>query len=259
MTPVRTQPANRSYSALVGGAATYAGPDQGIDFTGAGPVYAPDDLKITSVRAHTGWAGEGGLIVGQLLTGPRKGRYVYFAEDIRPARGVRVGQTIRKGQPVAQATGSGKAPGIEIGWARNPAGAAYGTTHDGKPGGPTPASGLDFGKYITGSAGAHPAATTASSGLTSAQQKIYDQLLGVGWTKQQAKDFATKGAQGVTGEGGDLFTTVNAAVASALNTIFSGVLALAGRGLLYAALILGGFALAAYGVKRALSARPGAA
>jgi hypothetical protein len=55
--------------------------------------------------------------VGYKLTaGSEKDRYVYMAEDLVPAAGLHRGQHVRAGQVIAQATGSGKAPGIEIGW-----------------------------------------------------------------------------------------------------------------------------------------------
>ena len=84
--------------------------DMGVDYGGAGPVYALGNGEITSVY-NSGWPG-GGFIGLQLSDG--SGRYVYYAEDISPA--VQVGQTVTAGQLIGHATGSG----IEVGWAAPP-------------------------------------------------------------------------------------------------------------------------------------------
>ena len=84
--------------------------DMGVDYGGAGPVYALGNGKITSVY-NSGWPG-GGFIGLQLSDG--SGRYVYYAEDISPA--VQVGQTVTAGQLIGHATGAG----IEVGWAAPP-------------------------------------------------------------------------------------------------------------------------------------------
>ena len=73
--------------------------DMGVDYGGAGPVYALGNGKITSVY-NSGWPG-GGFIGLQLSDG--SGRYVYYAEDISPA--VQVGQTVTAGQLIGHATG----------------------------------------------------------------------------------------------------------------------------------------------------------
>ena len=84
--------------------------DMGVDYGGAGPVYALGNGKITGVY-NSGWPG-GGFIALQLSDG--SGRYVYYAEDISPA--VQVGQTVMAGQLIGHATGGG----IEVGWAAPP-------------------------------------------------------------------------------------------------------------------------------------------
>src|SRR5690349_5519274 len=84
--------------------------DMGVDYGGAGPVYALGNGKITSVY-NSGWPG-GGFIGLRLSDG--SGRYVYYAEDISPA--VQVGQTVTAGQLIGHATGGG----IEVGWAAPP-------------------------------------------------------------------------------------------------------------------------------------------
>jgi murein DD-endopeptidase MepM/ murein hydrolase activator NlpD len=135
------------YSALT--TARYAGADQGVDFTGPGPVKAVGNGLVTRlVSGGSGWSGEGALLVYQLLDGPQRGRFVYVAEDFRARPGLKVGDRVKAGSVIGVATGSGKAPGIEVGFAQNAHGTAYGTTKDGKPGGPTPRFGIAFRNFI---------------------------------------------------------------------------------------------------------------
>jgi hypothetical protein len=107
-----------AFSALIGPGAAYAGPDQGIDFTGKAPVYALGDATVTRVQSSgSGWPGQGAVVVYRLNAGPGKGRYVYTAEDFAPASGLKVGSSLKKGDLLGTATGAGLAPGIETGWA----------------------------------------------------------------------------------------------------------------------------------------------
>lgn len=108
---------HKAYGALVGSAASFAGVDQGIDFTG-GPanIYALADGVVERVQASgSGWPGEGALVTYKLTSGPYAGNHVYIAEDFQPR--VKVGAKVKQGQLLGVATGSGKAPGIEVGWA----------------------------------------------------------------------------------------------------------------------------------------------
>lgn len=107
------------YSALVGPGLAYAGPDQGIDFTGAGDVFTPYAAVVTRVvPSGSGWPGQGAVVNLMFTEGPAKGHYLYYAEDLVPAAGVKPGAKLPAGAKVAYATGSGLAPGIEIGWAQ---------------------------------------------------------------------------------------------------------------------------------------------
>lgn len=134
-------------SSLVSGPLKYAGPDQGIDFTGPGAVHALGHGVVTrAVSGGSGWDGQGGLIVYRITDGPGRGRYVYNAEDIAPT--VRAGDRIIPGQIIGRATGSGQAPGIEVGWARDAHGTPYGSTTDGKPGGADPIYGKNFQSFV---------------------------------------------------------------------------------------------------------------
>jgi hypothetical protein len=87
--------------------------DQGVDFGGAGPVYALGDGVITNATADSsGWPG-GGWITYQLTDGPDAGLMVYVAEDVTPA--VQVGQKVTSSTVIANMFNGGD--GIETGWA----------------------------------------------------------------------------------------------------------------------------------------------
>jgi hypothetical protein len=85
--------------------------DQGVDFSGSGPVLAIGDAVITETNGG-GWPG-GPFMSYRLTSGPFAGRYVYVAENITPT--VSVGQTVRAGQQIATMFNGGT--GIETGWA----------------------------------------------------------------------------------------------------------------------------------------------
>jgi hypothetical protein len=87
--------------------------DQGVDFGGAGPVYALGDGIITNATADSsGWPG-GGWITYQLTDGPDAGLMVYVAEDVTPT--VQVGQKVTSSTVIANMFNGGD--GIETGWA----------------------------------------------------------------------------------------------------------------------------------------------
>ncbi len=144
----RTAAGGGKYGALVGKGAAYAGPDQGIDFTGKAAIYALEECVVTRIGFNTGWEGEGNIIVYEITTGPNNGRFVYMAEDLHPVPGVSVGSKFNKGDQIAEATGSGRAPGIECGFAQNREGEAYGHTSDGKGGNPPNKEALAFLAYV---------------------------------------------------------------------------------------------------------------
>ena len=65
--------------------------DQGVDFSGSGPVYALGDGIVTNAIAYSpGWGG--GWITYQLSDGPDAGLVVYLAENVTPT--VVVGQHV---------------------------------------------------------------------------------------------------------------------------------------------------------------------
>ncbi len=85
--------------------------DQGVDFSGFGPIYAMGDGVVLST-VNGGWPG-GTFISYRLSDGPAQGLVVFAAEDIYP--------TVQPGQTVTAATQIGtmyEGPdGIETGWA----------------------------------------------------------------------------------------------------------------------------------------------
>lgn len=85
--------------------------DMGVDYTGAGNLYALGSGKIVNVY-NSGWPG--GVFIGLKLDGSNL--YVYYAENIIPK--VKVGQQVNGGQLIGTAVGT--YPFIEIGWAAAP-------------------------------------------------------------------------------------------------------------------------------------------
>jgi murein DD-endopeptidase MepM/ murein hydrolase activator NlpD len=87
--------------------------DMGVDFNGAGPVYAIGSGVVTeAMSGNGGWPG-GGWITYQLTDGPAVGEVVYLAEDVTPA--VQAGQTVTFRTVIGHMFIGGS--GIETGWA----------------------------------------------------------------------------------------------------------------------------------------------
>lgn len=87
--------------------------DMGVDFGGAGPVYALGDAVITgATTGNAGWPG-GGWITYRLTDGPDAGQVVYLAEDVTPT--VQTGQHVTSSTVIANMCDCGD--GIETGWA----------------------------------------------------------------------------------------------------------------------------------------------
>jgi len=84
--------------------------DQGVDFTGAGPILAIGDARILATGAP-GWP-EGGGVLYRLLDGPEAGKVVFVYEGVQAA--VRAGQEVSAGQQIASFVDGGS---IEIGFA----------------------------------------------------------------------------------------------------------------------------------------------
>jgi hypothetical protein len=88
--------------------------DQGVDYSGTGPVYALGPGKIINVT-NSGWPG-GAFIVERLSAGPLAGRDVYVAEDVSPT--VHVGEKVDSSTQLGILTGG--PDGIETGFAAPP-------------------------------------------------------------------------------------------------------------------------------------------
>jgi hypothetical protein len=87
--------------------------DEGVDFSGSGPVYAIGDGVVTNASGDNwGWPG-GGWITYQLTNGPDRGLMVYIAEDVTPA--VQVGQHVTASTVIGNMFQG--CDGIETGWA----------------------------------------------------------------------------------------------------------------------------------------------
>ena len=103
---------------ILGRKTAWAGLDMGVDFLGAGPIPMFADGEIVRVvRSGSGWPGIGGLIVVQCDKGPMARFPIYTAEDIKIPGSHKVGKRLKKGELLAEATGTREAPGIELGWA----------------------------------------------------------------------------------------------------------------------------------------------
>jgi hypothetical protein len=113
--------------------------DQGVDFTGSGPVYAIGNGKVLSLT-NSGWPG-GTFIVYQLSNGPATGKYVYMAENCQDIQ-VHIGEEVTPGTVLCTMVNA--SPHIETGWADGsaigdslakpvfqtlPTGAAYATAY----------------------------------------------------------------------------------------------------------------------------------
>lgn len=90
--------------------------DMGVDYGGAGPLFALGSGTITNLY-NSGWPG--GTYIGLHLdqTPPGGAPYWYYAEDIAPYK-IGVGSRVTAGQDIAEATGGGS--GIEVGFAAPP-------------------------------------------------------------------------------------------------------------------------------------------
>ncbi len=109
----RRRSAYRGYVYPFSGSATVGRIDQGQDFGGRGSILAIGNAEVVKLGAP-GWPGGGGILY-RLLDGPRRGRYVFVYEGVRPA--VHVGQRVAAGEVIGQII-PGTSTGIETGWAK---------------------------------------------------------------------------------------------------------------------------------------------
>jgi hypothetical protein len=101
--------------------------DQGVDYAGTGTLTSIGRARVIYV-ATTGTGWPGAFIEYQLLDGRYAGRYVYYAEGVRPASGISVGRVVGAGQAVASLI-PGWSTGIEIGWAAGIGTETYAAAH----------------------------------------------------------------------------------------------------------------------------------
>lgn len=87
--------------------------DQGVDFSGTGPIYAIGDGTVNGV--YPNWFGTEPLVAYTLSDGPAQGKTVYVAECITP--NVQANQIVTSNTVIAQMTNCGN--GIETGWANS--------------------------------------------------------------------------------------------------------------------------------------------
>ena len=88
--------------------------DQGVDYAGRGTLRALGAARVTQVATSgTGWPGA--FIEYRLLAGADAGCYVFYAEGVIPVDGLRAGETITAGQPLATIIPHYQT-GIEVGW-----------------------------------------------------------------------------------------------------------------------------------------------
>ncbi len=117
--------------------------DQGVDYSGFGPIYAIGDGVVLST-VNGGWPG-GTFIAYRLTSGPANGLVVFAAEDIQPS--VQIGQSVNSNTVLGQVYAG--PTGIETGWA-NPSGngdtmaRTYGQYH----GGNSTAFGYNFSRLL---------------------------------------------------------------------------------------------------------------
>jgi hypothetical protein len=85
--------------------------DQGVDYSGNGPIYAIGDGTVLMIQ-NSGWIPIGTFIAYRLSNGPAAGKVVYVAEDLTP--NVSVGQSVSAGTVIGTVFQGNE--GIEIGW-----------------------------------------------------------------------------------------------------------------------------------------------
>lgn len=92
---------------------TFEGYDQGVDFAGAGPVYAAGPGVVVVDDTNSGWPG-GVAVAYRITEGVAAGKTVYLAEHIKTL--VKLGETVTSSTPIA--TLEEGYPDCETGWAQ---------------------------------------------------------------------------------------------------------------------------------------------
>src|SRR5439155_6766070 len=93
--------------------------DQGVDYSGSGPIYALGPGVVVIAGFTFGWPGangdKGGEVYYRLTDGPANGFIVFVAENVTPR--VRVGD--RLGTDTVVATLHDAYPNCEVGWGQS--------------------------------------------------------------------------------------------------------------------------------------------
>jgi hypothetical protein len=117
--------------------------DQGVDYSGYGPIFAVGDGVVLSTSVP-GWPG-GTFIAYQLTDGPATGLVVYAAEDIAPS--VSIGSSVNANTVLGQVYEGPS--GIETGWADpNAIGNTMARTYGQYHGGNSTAFGANFSQFL---------------------------------------------------------------------------------------------------------------
>ncbi len=117
--------------------------DQGVDYSGFGPIYAMGNGVVLST-VNGGWPG-GTFIAYRLTDGPANGLVVFAAEDIQPT--VQVGQSVTANTVLGQMYAG--PTGIETGWADPSAnGDTMARTYGQYGGGNSTAFGYNFSQLL---------------------------------------------------------------------------------------------------------------
>ncbi len=89
--------------------------DQGVDYSGVGPVYAIGNGTIDYASSSTSWPG-GNYISYKLSDGPAAGKEVYVAEDCNVESGISHGKSVTPNTVLCKTTTAGGYIYIETGW-----------------------------------------------------------------------------------------------------------------------------------------------
>jgi hypothetical protein len=119
--------------------------DQGVDYAGAGPIYAmgPGTVDVYYDRTDTSWPG-GTFVSYKLSVGPAAGRVIYLAENIDLSPSLKSGSFVYSG--TALGTLVNAYPNSESGW--GVAGAGYTAEHSCYTEGCMTPLGVNFNKLL---------------------------------------------------------------------------------------------------------------
>ena len=136
--------------------------DQGVDYSGTGPVYAIGPGVITYVNAPTGsgWGANNIFIEERLTSGPAAGLYSYVAECITPS--VSVGQIVTTNTIIGDMTNCGS--GIETGWANGVGDLSMGLSEFNQSDNNSTAYGINYSELLA-RVGAPPGNMVMNNGL----------------------------------------------------------------------------------------------